>query len=212
MDRAAPENPATLGRSAHGAGSTGARPDVQRRRVRRNLVHLALDILTGLATVLLISFNFTGLLFHEWLGLGLIPALIVHLLLNWDWVAASTRRFFGRLAGTVRISYVLNVALFVAMTIVILSGVLISEAAVPQFAAGGTSRGFWHTLHTGASNATLIIFGLHVALHWRWIVNTVRQALPGARRRGRVGAAQPGTAATGSALAGGAGDGEEGAR
>jgi hypothetical protein len=181
MDYAAPGIPATPAQPARHARPTRG------GRARRNLLHLALDIAIGAGTVLLLSFRFTGLLWHEWLGLAIIPALVVHLLLNWEWVAATARRTFRRMTGTLRFSAVLNTALFVAMTLVSVSGVLISEAVVPGLAIGGTGRGFWRFLHTQSANATLLIVGLHIALHWRWILQTVRQGvrgewLPGRRR------------------------------
>ena len=218
MARAVSELPAGQERPPYRHdGPAGQRPLAPARRgrsgpVRRNIVHLALDIAIGLATVLLLSFQFTGLLLHEWLGLALVPALIVHLLLNWDWVVATVRRSFRRMPGSLRLSAVLNSLLFVAMTLVTVSGVLISEAAVPGLAIGGTGRGFWHTLHTQAANATLVIVGLHVALHWRWILSTIRQALPGAGRRARARAVRSRVAANEADLAVIPSTGEEAAR
>ncbi len=33
----------------------------------------------------------------------------------------------------------------------------------------------WRGLHTFASSAALISVGLHVALHWKWIVSTIKR-------------------------------------
>ena len=194
MDHAAPGLTATPAQPTRGPRATGARSG---SRARRNLLHLTLDIVIGAGTVLLLSFRFTGLLWHEWLGLAIIPALIVHLLLNWEWVAATALRTFRRMPGTLRFSAVLNTLLFIAMTLVSVSGVLISEAVVPGLAIGGTGRGFWRFLHTQSANATLVIVGLHIALHWRWILQTVRQGvrgewLPRRRRAVATAAAQRG--------------------
>lgn len=187
----------------HAAPGLPAAPTIPARgvRARRNLVHLALDLAIGVGSVLLLSFRFTGLLLHEWLGLAIFPALVTHLLLNWDWVVATARRSFRQMPGTLRLSAVLNTLLFVAMTLVTVSGVLISEAVVPGLAIGGTGRGFWHFLHTQAANATLIIVGLHLALHWRWLLGTARQGLRGAWRPGRQRAALADTAVRGEAVA-----------
>jgi hypothetical protein len=32
--------------------------------------------------------------------------------------------------------------------------------------------GPWRSLHSLAADASVIILGLHVALHWKWIVNS----------------------------------------
>ncbi len=178
----------------HAAPGLPAAPTIPARgvRARRNLVHLALDLAIGVGS---------GLLLHEWLGLAIIPALVTHLLLNWDWFVATARRSFRQMPGTLRLSAVLNTLLFVAMTLVTVSGVLISEAVVPGLAIGGTGRGFWRFLHTQAANATLIIVGLHLALHWRWLLGTARQGLRGAWRPGRQRAALADTAVRGEAVA-----------
>lgn len=169
----------------HAAPGLPAAPTIPARgvRARRNLVHLALDLAIGVGSVLLLSFRFTGLL------------------LNWDWFVATARRSFRQMPGTLRLSAVLNTLLFVAMTLVTVSGVLISEAVVPGLAIGGTGRGFWRFLHTQAANATLIIVGLHLALHWRWLLGTARQGLRGAWRPGRQRAALADTAVRGEAVA-----------
>ena len=41
------------------------------------------------------SHGFTGLVIHEWLGIGLGIALLLHLTLHWDWVVRTTRRLFS---------------------------------------------------------------------------------------------------------------------
>lgn len=150
----------------------------RRGQRQRDAVHLYLDMVIGTAVVLLISFNFTGLLLHEWLGLAFVPAAILHLLLNRQWITATTRRFFGKLSGRVRFSYLLNAALFVTMTLVTVSGVLISEVTLGSIMPIGSNRQFWRILHSASSATTFVIFIMHVAVHWKWIVNTIRKQLP----------------------------------
>jgi hypothetical protein len=38
------------------------------------------------------------------------------------------------------------------------------------------SRGFsWRRLHDVSANLSLLLIGLHVALHWQWIVSMVKR-------------------------------------
>ena len=46
------------------------------------------------------SYGWTGVVIHEWLGIGLGIALLLHLTLHWDWVVRTTRRLFSRVATT----------------------------------------------------------------------------------------------------------------
>jgi hypothetical protein len=82
------------------------------------------------------SFGFTGLVIHEWLGLALGLVLVVHLTLHWDWVVRTTRRLAGR-RGHDRVIWLVNLALLFAMTLCVVSGILISRVAMPS--SGGNS-------------------------------------------------------------------------
>ena len=57
----------------------------------------------------------------------------MHLLLHWAWIAGVTRRFFQRVQGAARLNYLLNTLLFIDVTLIIFTGVMISEVALPLF-------------------------------------------------------------------------------
>jgi hypothetical protein len=94
-------------------------------------------------------------------------------------VYESTRRFFGKLARQSRINYVLNTALLIAFTLIIFSGILISEEILPLIGLQGVQSGMWKWLHTTASEMVALLVGLHIALHWRWIVDASKKYLFG---------------------------------
>ena len=79
-----------------------------------------------MAALLAPALFLTGLTIHEWLGIGLGLAVIVHLLLHWSWIVQVTKRFFGRTTWTSRINYALNILFFIALTVFIFTGLLIS--------------------------------------------------------------------------------------
>jgi hypothetical protein len=72
-----------------------------------------------------------------------------------------------------RVNYALNMLLFIVMTITIFSGLMISESALPLLGIQPVHAGIWRMLHSSAADVTVFLIGLHVALHWRWIVSTV---------------------------------------
>ena len=117
----------------------------------------------------------TGQTIHEWLGIAFGMGIITHLLLHWKWIVNVVRRFFSKLPGQVRINALLNSLLFIAMTLIIFSGIMISKVVLNTFGLAGSHDAVWRWLHTSATNATLIIVGLHVALHWKWIVSTIKR-------------------------------------
>ena len=151
-------------------------------RWRSTLATLGLDlVLTGLMLALF-SFSLTGLQLHEWFGLGLCILIPTHLLVNWSWLASTTRLVLGPLPWRVRLRYVLNASLFVAIVVVTLSGLVISEALFPRLAAIVGNPGFWHPVHTLASNVTLILVGLHLGVYWRNVLSILRRLFASERR------------------------------
>ena len=117
----------------------------------------------------------SGIAIHEWLATSLIAALVVHLLLSWDWIAQISRRFLGRVNNQSRINYILNWLLFLDGTVIMLSGFMISESLLP-FLGIQLPRNFaWRSLHDLSANLFLILLGLHTALHWSWIVDAFKR-------------------------------------
>src|SRR5579862_876989 len=92
--------------------------------------------IAALDTVMLVAYaalqepgGATGFVLHEWIGLAFIPLFILHIVLSWSWIVTTWGRVWGDRAPRARINFLLNVSLFVMMTIVIVSGVVISEYA-----------------------------------------------------------------------------------
>ncbi len=69
----------------------------------------------------------TGLALHEWLGAAAATTLVLHVVLHWDWAVGITKTFFRSLLLASRLSYVLDAMLFVAFTVVMTSGLVISR-------------------------------------------------------------------------------------
>jgi len=144
---------------------------------------LWLDIIIFVAFLVTMDPRSSGIAIHEWLSLAMLAALTLHLLLSWDWIINISQRFMGKLGTQNRINYILNWLLFIDGTLLIVSGVMISEVAIP-FLGIRLPEGFaWRRLHDMSANLGLLMLGLHTALHWSWIVNTFSRYLvqPAAR-------------------------------
>ena len=136
---------------------------------------LWLDVFLFVAFLITMEPHPSGLAIHEWLSLAMVLTMIVHLLLSWDWITEITRRFLGKLGMQNRINYILNWLLFFDGTLLIVSGVLISEVALPAMGIQLPARFAWRRLHDLSANLGLLMLGIHTALHWSWIVNTVNR-------------------------------------
>jgi hypothetical protein len=148
-----------------------------------NKTKLILDIGTFLTFLVAMDPRFSGIAVHEWLTLALAGTIIVHLLLNWDWIASVTRRLFVKAMNGARINYVLNWLLFIDGILIMLSGVMISETAMPALGIALPANFAWRRLHDMSANLALIILGLHLAMHWNWIVTTFKRVFLGGVRK-----------------------------
>jgi hypothetical protein len=50
----------------------------------------------------------------------------------------------------------------------------LSLLVLPAIGLQGSQSFFWRWLHEQATNLTLLLLGLHVALHWKWIASMTR--------------------------------------
>lgn len=142
-------------------------------------INLWLDSALFAALMLALAPALTGLAIHEWLSLALAVAAVVHLLLHWAWIAAAVRRFFGRLSGQARVNLALNSLLFIDFVVVTFTGLLISREALPLFGLTLTGGRTWEGLHRQSADLLVFIAGLHVALHWKWILSATKRYLIG---------------------------------
>ncbi|HEU5103779.1 MAG TPA: DUF4405 domain-containing protein [Roseiflexaceae bacterium] len=160
----------------------------------RNKTNMIVDIAIFVAFLVAMAPHFSGMAIHEWLGIAFGAAIITHLLLHWQWLVQVTKRFFGKLQWSARINYVLNALLFVDITVIIYSGLLISEVALASLGLDLGQGGVWRGLRKTSANLFLPLVGLHVALHWHWIVNMFKRfviAPLAPRKAPQIGAGVP---------------------
>ncbi len=119
----------------------------------------------------------TGIAIHEWFTLAAAATLVLHVVLHWDWAVGITKRFFRNLFHASRLNYVVDALLFVAFTLVITSGLVISRVVLPTFGLQTFSSRSWLEIHNASSNLTLLLVALHFALHWSWVKNTFQRLI-----------------------------------
>ena len=155
-----------------------AAPEAGRRRriAARTRLDFWFDAVLLVAYTLAYSYGFTGIGIHEWLGIALGAALLLHLTLHWDWVIRTTRKLVSP-RGPDKLIYLVNLALLVAMTFCVASGILISRVALPSLGIYPLTGPFWTELHFKTADVTLFLVPVHVALRWRWIARVGRRLL-----------------------------------
>jgi hypothetical protein len=151
--------------------------EIQKNTVSQTKTKLWVDVLVFIAFLITMDPHSSGIAIHEWLSLAMIAVMTVHLLLNWDWIAEVTSRFLGKVGGQNRINYIVNWLLFIDGTMIMISGIMISEAALPALGIQLPAGFAWRSLHDMSANIGLLLLGIHTALHWGWIVNNFNKYL-----------------------------------
>ncbi|MEN6350873.1 MAG: DUF4405 domain-containing protein [Syntrophomonas sp.] len=135
---------------------------------------LFLDIMLTILFLILIDPKNTGFSFHEIAGLSIAALFSVHVVLNWKWVKSISKNLFSsKLKARPKLYYILNLISLVSVATIIFTGIEISRVL---FASdGGTANHTYVLVHKWVSYFCLGLFGIHAALHWRFILNTARK-------------------------------------
>jgi len=137
----------------------------------RNRTKLILDIVLTILFIALLYAKDTGFTFHEIAGLIMGGLLIYHVILNWSWVKSITKNLFNpRLKTKPRLFYLLNTVSLLAVATIIITGIQISMVLFPS------EEMISHSVvevHKWVSYACIGLFGLHMVLHWQFIVKNV---------------------------------------
>jgi len=154
--------------------------------------NLILDITIFSAFLAVSNPSLTSMTIHEWLALAFAAALVTHLLFHWSWLVSVTKQFFKKLFHQSRLNYVIDALFFVSMTTAMLSGLLISKSVMSTLGIELNASHGWESIHRLASDTSLIMLGLHFALHFKWVLTNLKRYLvsPVIRlfRRPRAGA------------------------
>ena len=135
--------------------------------------NLILDVTIFAAFLAVSNPALTGNTIHEWLSFSFAAAIITHLLFHWQWIARITVEFFKKLFHQSRLNFVVDALFFIAMTGAMFSGLLISKSLLGTLGIQLNVGGGWKSIHSLTSDASLILLGIHSALHWKWIVTNI---------------------------------------
>lgn len=131
---------------------------------------------TFLLVALVILWVPDPIILHEWLGLALIPVVVIHLLFGWQWITTAIPRLLAKGAWRLRINVLLNLLLFCAFVVAMFSGVMESVVALPWLGVTMVSDQNWQNLHNRWGNEIFpLLAALHLAMNWNWIVGAVRR-------------------------------------
>ena len=141
----------------------------------RDAFKLRWDVLLFGLLVLAAMPHATGVAAHEWISVGLVPVLTVHLVLNWSWIIATTRQMFTTLPGETRFNHVWDALLYVMFITATVSGLLSSRVVLPMIGLPPLRDGFWAMMHVVSATVLTCMIGIHLALHVRWVLARLKR-------------------------------------
>ena len=130
-------------------------------RGKRNSLRQIVDGCMLVLLLSLMSYQVTGEALHEWTGVCMTAAVIVHQILNRRWYAAI---FKGRFNAYRSLTASVNVLLIAAMLATAFCGMAMSGYAVPFLYQ---PRGVYlvRPTHLAMSHWAFLLMGLHLGLH-----------------------------------------------
>jgi hypothetical protein len=104
--------------------------------------------------------------------------MLVHLLLSWRWIVTAIKRTFAPARGRDAVNLLLNLLLFVTTTGVVVSGLMISQVALPALGIATVDDSVWRETHNNWTDMMLLCIAAHIAMNFRWIVRVADPFLP----------------------------------
>jgi hypothetical protein len=142
-----------------------------------NKTNLLIDLALFAAFLVAMEPALTGIPLHEWLSLALAAWAVVHILLHWNWVLSVGARLIKNVYFNSRIKFVVDVLLFIAFTLVMLTGLMISQSVMVFLGFQPARAPVWRALHDQTANATLLLVAFHFALDWSWLATMTHRYL-----------------------------------
>lgn len=112
----------------------------------------------------------TGIGVHEWVGIGVLLAFLVHVAMHVDWVVESVKSAVARPSWARTGNLVLDALIVVAFMTAAVSGLMVSGAVLAAFGLYADGYYFWDPLHATAAKVLLALLLVHVVAHGKWLV------------------------------------------
>lgn len=145
------------------------------RIAKKTLWKLLLDVCMLSLLVLMYQKRVISMRFHETGGLVLFALFLLHNALNRKWVKAVSVKVFQRgLPLRSRVCWLIDALLFLAIAATIVTGLLMAKT-LPTAVQGAYLVKPWHYF-AGAS--ALILTGIHLGLHGKYLHSVLLSKLP----------------------------------
>ena len=131
------------------------------RAKTNNMIKRTVDAVMTVLLMLLMAYQVTGEVLHEWIGAGMTVLVIIHQILNRKWYGAL---FKGKYTEYRVLSTLITALLLLSFALTAFCGMSMSSYAVP-FLYGMAPVSFVRQMHLSLSHWAFVLMGLHLGLH-----------------------------------------------
>ncbi len=135
----------------------------------KNVIKIFANLALLVSFILTYFLDLTGLELHQYLGVAAAGILAVHIITHWKWIMNVSKRLFKKMSGRVRIYYLLDGMLLLAIFLITITGVLISTWLDVFLSNYMLLR----SIHIVSSIAGLLLLILKMGLHWKFFAKTL---------------------------------------
>ena len=135
-----------------------------------NIIKRIVDVALMVTLLLLMAFQVTEQLAHEWLGITMFVLTIVHQVLNRKYYAAI---FKGKYSPLRIFQLIVNILLLLTFVCTALSGMMMSRFATP-FMNGILPSSIVRQGHLALSHWSFVLMGLHLGLHFGIVMSKLK--------------------------------------
>jgi len=111
-------------------------------------------------------------LVHQTAGIVMFTVVTIHVILHWKWIKTVIKRRFLPVPRQTKVNFVYDTFLLCALTLTASSGLAIS----PTFRSGDAPDTLI-TLHHASAEMLSFGIAIHLILHRKWILHTIKQYL-----------------------------------
>lgn len=141
------------------------------KRLKSNvIVKRIVDVALTVTLLLLMAFQVTEQLAHEWLGITMFVLTIIHQILNRKYYAAI---FKGKYHPLRIFQLIVNILLLLSFVCTALSGMMMSRFATP-FMNGILPSTIVRQGHLALSHWSFVLMGLHLGMHFGIIASKLK--------------------------------------
>lgn len=131
----------------------------------KQVFKIILDIIMTVLALSQMAYHIEGNSLHEWLGMSLFALFLLHHILNRKWYVGL---FKGKYSASRILMVSMNMLLFLAMSGIIISGMMLSREV---FRFLGLRAGmFGRRMHMISTAWAYLLMSMHIGLHWGMVI------------------------------------------